>query len=372
MKILMLENIPFGGDVKIGSHHYATHFAASGHDVMFMPLPAHVFSMLGGRLGKLRQLTPVRPRRIGASLRELVPFTVLPYRQSFLARSPRVYAAQPALCLHARLLLAAHGFAAPDLVWITDPRWEWILPHLQFRHLVYRRCDSFTDFSDVPPAIREVEERLMSRANLVYYTDVNLRPERWAQKARLLNNACEFDKFNRFAATRTVGRTVKLGFTGALGEWFDVQAVAALSRALGEEVDIHLWGPVRTDVGPLRGLGNVALHGTIPYERLGDAYAQVDALMIPFRMTELGSTINPIKLYEGLATGRPMIVPDLPNLRALGAPLRFYRRPEELVELVRGLASRMLEPDGAGVDFGRRNSWAARAETVLRALGEFA
>lgn len=370
MKILMLENIPFGGDVKIGSHHYAAHFASAGHEVMFVPLPAHVFSLLGGGLGKLRQLTVATPRRIGGSLRELVPFTLLPYRQSFLARSRIVYSAQPALCVHARLLLAAHGFSDVDLVWITDPRWEWLLPHLRFRRLVYRRCDSFTDFCDVPPAVGEIEDRLMARSDFVFFTDVNLRPERWASKARLLNNACEFDKFSRFAAPRAVGHRVSLGFTGALGEWFDVETVAELARSLGDGVEIHLWGPVRTDVRPLRELSNVAIHGTIPYARLGEAYAKVDALIIPFRMTELGSTINPIKLYEGLATGRPVIVPGLPNLRALGAPLHFYERSDQVASIVRGLANRLIEVDPAGVEFARQNSWAARAETVLRTLGE--
>lgn len=370
MKILMLENIPFGGEVKIGSHHYASFFAREGHDVLFVPLPAHLFSLLGRSLGKLRQLTPLRARPVAPGLREVVPFTALPWRNSALARSAAVYALQPLLCAHALLLLLAHGFLDVDVVWITDPRWEWILRHVRHRRLVYRRCDSFTDFSDIPPAVKDVEARLMRRADAIFYTDVNLRPAAEAHKATLLNNACEFEKFSALARPRPVGPAIEVGFIGALGEWFDVEAVAAAARELGDGARFHLWGPVRTDVRPLASCPNVTLHGSIPYARLHEAYERIDAMLIPFRRSELGATINPIKLYEGLATGRPVIVPGLPNLRALGAPLRFYETPAELVSIVRALRQQgTIDVDERGVAFGRENSWASRAQTVLRVLG---
>jgi glycosyltransferase involved in cell wall biosynthesis len=370
MKILMLENIPFGGDVKIGSHHYASRFAREGHEVLFMPLPAHLFSLLGGRLGKLRQLTPIRARTIDGELRELVPFTALPYRESFLARANVVYALQPLFCLHALALLAAHRFRDVDVVWITDPRWEWILPHIRRRRLVYRRCDAFTHFSDIPAEIEAVERRLMRAADVVFYTDVNLEPREVPEKAFLLNNACEFEKFAALADRRVLGPTIRIGFTGALGEWFDVETVAAVARELGERVELHLWGPVRTNVSALAGLRNVKLHGTIPYAKLAEAYALVDAILIPFRRTDLGATINPIKLYEGLATGRPVMVPRLDNLTSLGAPLLFYDTPEALAGLIRSLHRRReIEVDPDGVAFGRSNSWSARADTALRVLG---
>jgi glycosyltransferase involved in cell wall biosynthesis len=118
-------------------------------------------------------------------------------------------------------------------------------------------------------------------------------------------------------------------------------------------------------------LPNVELHGPIPYAELGKAYAQIDVLLIPFRQTELGATINPIKLYEGLATGRPMVVPRLPNLEALGAPLRFYRGPEELVDILRGLRElHVISVDQQAVAFARANSWTARAGTVLETLSQ--
>jgi glycosyltransferase involved in cell wall biosynthesis len=370
MKILMLENIPLGGEVKIGSHHYASRFVADGHDVMFVPLPGHLFSLLGGSWGKLRHVTPVRARRVVDGLREIVPFTFLPWRESFLARAGAVYAAQPLLAHHALLMIAAHGFRDVDMVWITDPRWEWALRFLRYRRLVYRRCDSFGDFSDVPAGIDAIERRLMAAADVVFYTDVSLAPADGGTNAVLLNNACEFEKFNVFAARREVGPAVRIGFTGALGEWFDVQTVAAVARELGDRVAFDLWGPVRTDVSALAGLPNVTVHGPIPYAELSRAYDRADALIIPFRQNELGSTINPIKLYEGLATGRPVIVPDLPNLRALGAPLRHYRTAAELAEIVRALhAQRVIEVDPQAVAFGRANSWTARAKTVLDTLG---
>jgi glycosyltransferase involved in cell wall biosynthesis len=371
MKILMLENIPFGGEVKIGSHHYASRFVQDGHDVLFMPLPAHAFTLLGGSLGKLRHLTPVRARQVPGGPREVVPFTVLPYRNSFAARSDVVFALQPLFCVHALMTLATQGFRDVDLVWITDPRWEWILRFVRHARLVYRRCDSFGDFSDVPRGIERIEQRLMRAADFVFYTDVSLRPADEGVRARLLNNACEFDKFHAYAQRRKIGSRLCVGFTGALGEWFDVETVAEVARALGERVELHLWGPVRTDVGAFSGLSNVHLHGPIPYADLGKAYARVDALLIPFRQTELGSTINPIKLYEGLATGRPVIVPRLPNLCALDAPLRYYQTPAELAGILRALLDqRVLDVDERAVAFARENSWEARANTVLRTLEE--
>jgi glycosyltransferase involved in cell wall biosynthesis len=63
---------------------------------------------------------------------------------------------------------------------------------------------------------------------------------------------------------------------------------------------------------------NVYFLGARPYERLYEYLAAFDVLLIPFLVTDLTRAVNPIKLYEYCATGKPIVATPIDDVVAVG------------------------------------------------------
>ena len=71
------------------------------------------------------------------------------------------------------------------------------------------------------------------------------------------------------------------------------------------------------DVSRLAKLPNVALLGEKPYAELPRLMAGWDCCIIPFKRIPLTEATNPVKAYEMLAAGKPLVAVDLPELRPM-------------------------------------------------------
>jgi glycosyltransferase involved in cell wall biosynthesis len=99
---------------------------------------------------------------------------------------------------------------------------------------------------------------------------------------------------------------VTLGYFGHLTRaWFDWGLVTAVARAR-DDWRIHLIG--YGDEPPLHLPGNVILHGKVPRSELASYAASWDVALIPFRPSSLSVSADPVKLYEYLAMGLPVLV----------------------------------------------------------------
>jgi glycosyltransferase involved in cell wall biosynthesis len=83
---------------------------------------------------------------------------------------------------------------------------------------------------------------------------------------------------------------------------------------------VLLGGTFDVDVSRLRGLPNVQLLGQQPYETMPQYLFHFDACIIPFKINPITEATDPVKLYEYLSGGKPVISVKLPEL----APYRDY------------------------------------------------
>ncbi len=97
-----------------------------------------------------------------------------------------------------------------------------------------------------------------------------------------------------------------IGYYGYLAEWMDQELVCELARQRPEWEFVFV-GKAIVDVSALESLPNVHLLGFKPYQELFD-YAQFfDVTTIPFRVDEKMDCVSPIKFYEYLALGKPVV-----------------------------------------------------------------
>jgi glycosyltransferase involved in cell wall biosynthesis len=111
----------------------------------------------------------------------------------------------------------------------------------------------------------------------------------------------------------------RIVFTGAIvATKLDVPLLAALARSR-PEWSFALVGPVgpgdpRTDVSALRELPNVHLLGPRAYSQLPAVLRAADAGLIPYARNPITESVFPMKVYEYLAAGLPVVATPLPAL----------------------------------------------------------
>jgi len=156
-----------------------------------------------------------------------------------------------------------------------------------------------------------------------------------------------------------------------LAVWFDYDLLreVALQR---RDLSFVLIGPNYDNSFPRSGLSqlpNVAWLGPQPYPNLPDFLRYFDVTTIPFVVNDITHSTSPLKLFEYMAGGKPIVVTAMHEtmryegvLVANGA-IEFSSKLDEALKLA-------TDPEYLAVidRVARENTWNARAATILQAL----
>jgi glycosyltransferase involved in cell wall biosynthesis len=360
-------------------HHLMSRLARD-NDVLFIESLGLRRPQLAGRdvrriLRRLRRgVAPARP--VPEGLHVLSPL-VLPLH------------AQPAVrAVNARLLPALVrratrrlGFRRP-ILWAYVPQAEALLDALSPSLVVYHCVDDIAAQPGVDAAsFRAAEARFAARADLVLASAPAL-----AARMRTLNdnvldapNVADTAAFATALEPGPVDPAIdalprpRILFTGAVvATKLDVPLIAELARAR-PDWSFALVGPTgmgdpRTDVSALDAVPNVHLLGGRAHDALPAVLRGADAGIIPYASNQLTASIFPMKVYEYLAAGLPVVATPLPALAGVEA----VATAPDAVGLARALDAAL----GAGGDDQRRarsaaaaaHSWDARLAEIAAAV----
>ncbi len=106
------------------------------------------------------------------------------------------------------------------------------------------------------------------------------------------------------------------GYYGALATWFDYDLVKALAAA-APDIEVVLIGP---DYDGSRGAleerpENLHVLDPVAYDDLPRHAAWFDVAMVPFAINEITNATSPLKLFEYMALGRPIVSTAIPEAR---------------------------------------------------------
>ena len=337
-------------------------------------------TMVGHDLRRIvrRVLRGLRPPRESHGVYVLSPI-VLPFHGWRLARA-----------LNSRLLpwtlrraMRRLGLRR-DMLWSYVPQAELVLDAVRPRLVVYHCVDDIAAQKGVDAdAFRAGEERFARRADLVLASAPPLarRMRRLSDHVVYAPNVADHALFATALEPGPVDPEVetlprpRLVFTGAVvATKLDLQLLAGLA-GLRPEWSIALVGPVgsgdpRTDVSALDAAPNIHLLGLRPHEELPLVLRGADVGIIPYAVNDLTTGIFPMKVYEYLGAGVPVVATPLPSLEgvegialAADAAATAERVESELdrdSEVVRRERS-----EAAG-----RHSWDSRLAEIAQAVAE--
>jgi glycosyltransferase involved in cell wall biosynthesis len=180
--------------------------------------------------------------------------------------------------------------------------------------------------------MRRWRDRICRRVDLFVTTTADILPA-WVDRARVLEIewGADVDHFRPAKTPRVVphGGRIQCVFAGAFRSWHGVvHLAAALARlhAAGDERFGATFigdGPERPVVERVaRDLPGITFTGAMPHDRLPAALAAGDIGVAPFDPSRhaplrLGFYWSPLKIFEYMAVGLPVVAPALPRLARL-------------------------------------------------------
>ena len=146
----------------------------------------------------------------------------------------------------------------------------------------------------------------------------------------------------------------------------DLIAKVADEPAVGS---VALIGPCMDSVleRKLRSVPKVTLCGPMTRRDLTGALVASDACIIPHVASPLTRAMSPLKLYEYLAAGKPVVATDLPPVAGVSERV-ISACPEDFAAAVRTALDQPWQDERDRQEFLRSNSWDARHERTLRVL----
>jgi glycosyltransferase involved in cell wall biosynthesis len=176
-----------------------------------------------------------------------------------------------------------------------------------------------------------------------------------------------------------------VGYTGHLYPGRGLELILDLARAL-PDLQFLLVGGRSVDVEVARQraahLSNITLTGFVPNAELPRYQAAADVLIMPYSRQVAGSSggdiapyLNPMKMFEYLASARPIVTSDLPILREILSDHNAVIVPSDdataWVEALRQLTkdpSRRAALAAAARRTAEENTWEQRAHRLLAGL----
>ena len=324
------------------------------------------------------------PRRVAPKLRAWTPVDLLP-----LGRFAAVRRVNHALreVIRARLagppprvVVLNDPFAPPDDTFALADTGKRVIFDLSDDFVAYRHGGDDT----ARERTRVQCERMARRADLVLAVNGALAERYRAVNPRTveLANACHYERFApaarpdfpRAPAVRALAARygTVVGYIGWMAPHrLDVPLVEELVAA-HPEWGFAFAGPVDPAVRePLAAFPNAHFLGTVPHEQLPAVVAGFDVCLLPHLVNTHTAGNDPLKLYEYLAAGKPVVATPVAGVERFG---NLVTRASTTGEFGDAIRTALAEPPGERVParqaFAAANSWTARAGQVERLLFE--
>ncbi|WOC74607.1 glycosyltransferase [Intestinibacillus sp. NTUH-41-i26] len=220
-----------------------------------------------------------------------------------------------------RRKMCEHGFGEETVLWCYSPSSCDIAAHVPHRALVYDCVDRHSAYKGHidPVVVDRMERDLAGVADQVFATAVGLAEtlEKVNPTTKMIPNGAAYEIFSRVQTEKGSlpcpedMKSLKhpvFGFVGMLQECIDYALIEKLAK---DRPDATVFLIGRTlpgvDLSHLRQYPNIVFHGLVPQPELPAYLAQMDVCLNVFRAGALSRDVSPLKFYEYLATGKPVV-----------------------------------------------------------------
>ncbi len=210
------------------------------------------------------------------------------------------------------------------ILWVDVPYWGDVIENFEREMLVYNCMDSYTDFTDLQkfcPNLEQKEEILSQSADLIITSALLLEEKmhKYNDNVVCVPNGVDLSHFAQVQIQEKPKDLIEIpqpiiGYYGAIAEWMDLELIKYIAEKMGDHSFVFIGQPT-VNISELTSISNIYFLGEKPYHELPNYLYYFKTTIIPFKKNRLSLSTNPVKLYEYLAGGKPVVSVDLPEIR---------------------------------------------------------
>lgn len=266
-----------------------------------------------------------------------------------------------------------------DIVWISSPslysQFKQYIPETKI--VIYDCMDDYMEFPSVKGNERlrigmfKEESELAERANMIIFSSDYLRTKVCARyqiqiETYVVNNAIEIPSYHpgNVCKIRDPLSSVSkpIVYIGTVAKWFDFENVIKLLDA-NHDVHVILIGPAFIDIPKHSRLISLP---PIGHDDIFPVMQKSHALIMPFMLNELVLAVNPVKLYEYIYSGKPVISVKYDETEKFADYVYLYSNFDELNNIVREISvnNNGKKPLKECQQYVMHNTWTNRCDEI--------
>lgn len=308
-------------DLWTRKQRFVLQFARQGNRVLYVETQFHWVSYIKQFRKHWRRiyLFLFGPRKVEEDLYIYTPPLLLPAFQvfPFLAKINNFV-----LSLHLKKVLKNLTMTEPVL-WLYTHYNKPLVKMLGARKALYECVDDYSSAKGLIKAdtVKTQEKETLNSVEAVIVTADSLKNIMTLhnRNVHIISNAANITHFNKaFYENLTEPKEIiniehpRLVFMGMLQYWIDQNLLAHIAKS-HPEWQIIIIGPVVVDVTILRDYDNIHFIGRVEYDLLPKYFAHSDIALNPYKVDGVAEGCSPLKLYEYLAAGLPVVSTEMPE-----------------------------------------------------------
>jgi glycosyltransferase involved in cell wall biosynthesis len=315
----------------------------------------------------LRQITP--------SLYVYSPL-LLPYHGSKAIRWINHRSLLPSI----KTTLKRIGFNAPILL-TYSPNGASFVGRLGEKLSVYYCVDELSSSPMIPTrAVKEMESELLAKVDIVFTSSIPLfqRKRKVNPNTFYISNGVDplfLDKEKEVPEDlRRISPPI-IGFIGAISDYkLDLSFILYIARSRPEWSIVMIGGTGEgekgIDLSIFKRVPNIHILGRRPQRALPSYLGGFDVCILPSKLNEYTRNMFPIKFFEYMSSGKPLVAIDLPSLKEYRDYFYPVKEKEEFIKAIEVA----LNEDGSlarrRIALAKENTWERRVEEISGIIEE--
>jgi len=260
------------------------------------------------------------------------------------------------------------------LLWINDHFASHLVGRVGERAAIYDITDDWALMGASPSEerqrVRAADAEMCAKADLVVVCSEALEKSRKANCRRIVrvSNGVDADHYPVCRVPRARGTVPVFGYLGSLhGERLDFGLIQALATSW-PQCKVVMCGPcmlTEYERSLLGALPNVEVRPEVHYRDVPGVLASFDVCILPHRKTPFTESLNPIKLWEYLASGRPIAATSVAGFRDFSHLCNLGDGAAGFVAACHAAYREDGSKAESRVAVAESNSWRSRVEDLL-------
>jgi teichuronic acid biosynthesis glycosyltransferase TuaH len=271
--------------------------------------------------------------------------------------------------------------------WSYNPMFTEFIGKLNEKLFVFDTVDNWADHPSYTKLVSKKKlvnnyKVISDKADLIFTVSEDMvefyEKQKRIKDVHWIPNGADFEHYNNPEKTGVKNELSKydkpiIGYIGTISDRVDFDLVASIAESHKDKI-VALCGPVwpviKAELHKKLGkYDNIVYTGRIKYDQSPGYLSKFDVAIIPHKVDQFNKSTNPMKLYEYLSAGKPVVTTKGAGTEMFKDESYIAKSNEEFISLI----NKALEADNEQLQAKRRNavrkhSWRARADRMVELM----